>query len=209
MSVSLTVLTPTIPGREDLLKACLRSVYEQRLPVEAHLVMAQPPIPGMSPQLHCARQQTQLLAAVQTDWCMRLADDDSLLPHHVETLWPHTADADVLYSWDANNNRPRVDVGAWSQAALVDYFTHSNCIDGSAVLTRTDLVRSVGGWPTEWEGPASLWDGGHFAGMRADCDDWALWYLLAKAGARFKCIPVESWLYGCGDWRRQSDGPGN
>jgi hypothetical protein len=202
MRVPVTVVTATIPSREQLLVKCLRSVYAQTVPVEAHLVYAQPPVPDMPAPVHCALMQNALLASVTTEWTMRLADDDQLLAHHVETLLPFLERADVAYSFDASGNRPRLDVTAWPQDKLVSTLEHGNFIDGSAVFYRTELLRQVGGWPTEWED-------GRFAGMKAWFEDWGCFLELARAGARFVCAPEPTWLYNDGRHPRISNGDMN
>lgn len=207
----MTVVTASIPGREELLAKCVRSVYAQTKPVECHLVMAQPPQPGIVSVAHCARQQNLLLQAVETEWTMRLADDDRLLPGHVEALLPWLSSepfgdepwADVIYSYDANMNRPRADCSDLSQEELVEQLGQRNWIDGSAVAIRTSSLREVGGWPTEYEGRHP---GGHFKGLPMGYEDWACFYLLAQSGARFRCVPQFTWLYGTGAWAHISGG---
>jgi len=205
MRASVTVLTATIPGREELLASCLKSVYSQTVEVQSHLVMAQSISDGLPGPQHCAIQQTALLSAVDTTFCMRLADDDQLLPHCIETLMPYMAESDVAYSWDANGSRPRVNCNDWGHSRVLSTLESSNWIDGSAVLMRTEILRSFGGWPTEWEG-AGLFQGGHFAGYQSGYDDQTVFYCMAKAGARFLCVEQELWAYGTGPWSRLSTG---
>lgn len=206
MTAPVTVVTPTIPTRRELLVRCMNSVDNQTVPVESHLIMSQPPIEGMQGPVHCAHQQNHLLPSVRTEWTMRLADDDLLLPQHIEILSRHFADADVIYSYDANHDRPRTDCTSWGQEWLVNKLAETNWIDGSAVAIRTDLLRAVGGWPTMWTGGNHLGFQGHFVGMKANADDWACFYRLAQAGARFHCVPQGTWMYGNGNWPRLSTG---
>ena len=201
----ITVITASIPGREELLGATLASVYNQQIPVEAHLVMAKTITSGMPGPQHCAIQQGYLLPAVRSEFTMRLADDDQLLPHYVATMLPYLDQADVLYAWDANGSRPRVNCNDWGHDRVTATLETSNWIDGSAVLMRTEILRSFGGWPTEWEG-AGLFQGGHFKGYQSGYDDQTVFYCMAKAGARFLCVPEETWAYGTGPWSRLSTG---
>jgi hypothetical protein len=192
-----------------MLGRCVASVYRQTLEPEAHLVLAQSCAEGLPPPVHCAYMQNALLPSVTTTWTMRLADDDRLLPNHLafymEVL---VADAtDVLYSWDATGNRPRVDCTDWRQSALVEELARRNWIDGSAVAIRTALLLGIGGWPTEHIGHPPF--AGHFVPAPTSaitCEDWAAFYLLAKAGARFRCLPAVTWEYGSGPWPRISTG---
>jgi hypothetical protein len=203
MRAPITVVTASIPGREKSLSDTIASVYAQTVEVESHLVIAQSCSEKLPSTLHCARQQNALLPAVSTEWTMRLADDDQLLPHHVETVMPFFDGADVVYSWDANRDRPHIDCTEWSQARLVDQFDHENFIDGSAVCIRTTLLRKVGGWPTDWVGDGPL-QGGHYKDTIIPFEDWACFSRLAKIGAKFRCVPQETWRYGNGSWPRIS-----
>jgi len=203
----ITVVTATIPGREELLGKTLASVYAQTVEVEAHLVMAQSCTEGLVPPVHVALQQNHLLDSVKSAFTMRLADDDQLLPHHVEAFLPHLERADVIYSFDQGSNRPHVSLNGMSKAQLIEFFSKTNCIDASATAIRTKLLKRVGGWPTHWEGGGHLpGQGGHFKNTWINAEDWLCWLNLARAGARFLCIPEETWLYGVGDWARSSTG---
>jgi hypothetical protein len=194
-----------------MLAESVRSVNAQVVPVDSHMIMSHAPVEGMASQLHCAHMQNYLLRSVVTPWTMRLADDDKLLPEHWAVLSGdlgiHT-NADVIYSWDAGHYLPRVNCNEWSQEQLIDHLFRENFIDGSAVAVRTELLFKVGGWPSLWEDKPP-W-GGHFVGHDgrplAAYEDWALWQVLARAGARFVCVPEETWLYGAGDWPRISNG---
>lgn len=197
MTAPITVITATIPGREELLGRCLASVYNQNVPVVMQLVCAQPPIESMPAPVHCALMQNSLLPAVTSEWVMRLADDDRLLPFHTQTVLPYLDDADVVYTFDAGGSRPRFDCTAWPQRQLVESLEEANFFDASAACIRTEALAYVGGWPTEWVD-------GHFAGTKAYYEDWALWLTLARAGARFVCVPVPTWVYDDGPHPRIS-----
>ena len=190
MRTDLTVITATIPGREVSLGQTLESVYQQNPEVEAHLVMAQSITDGLAQPHHASIMQNYLLPAVRTTWVMRLADDDRLLPHFTQTIMrDEILDGyDVIYSWDANHNRPRVDCTEWSHDHLCETLAVANFIEGSGVVIRTEKVQRHR-WPENWVD-------GHFADMFANADDWGLWLRLARGGARFRCVPEETWVYG-------------
>jgi hypothetical protein len=204
MVTPVTVITATISGRETMLGRCLASIYAQTVPVEMQLVCARRPVPGVVPPVDCSLKQNALLPAVTTEWVLRISDDDELLPHHVETVLPYLTDqADVVYSFCASGNRPCIDCNDWPQAQLVKSLESANFIADCGVCTRTEVLRSVGGWPTEWEGGSHL-AGGHFKGSVANFEDWACWLALARAGARFVCVPVPTWVYNDGPHPRIS-----
>jgi hypothetical protein len=201
MRAPVTVVTATIPGREKLLGECLASVFAQTIEVQAHLINAQSTTEGFYGPSHCAIQQNLLLESVQTPWMMRLADDDMLLPHHIETLLPYLEQADVIYSFA--DNRPKINTNDWTQEEIINYLLDKNFIDGSAVITRMDPVIAVGGWPVaiESDGEGSI----RFPGQgRAVCEDWAMFYNLAAAGAKFLCVPEVTWFYRIGTHNRIS-----
>ena len=191
----VTVVTATIPGREELLGECIASVYAQTREVEEHLVMAQSCTEGLWPPHHVAIQQNALLDAVKSTFTLRLADDDKLLAHHIATLEPFFDSYDVIYSYDVNGNLPQLDCTDWTQQAVIDKLTHYNWIDGSAVALRTEALKAVGGWPTDWDGGHHR-HGGKFIETQCPAEDWGCFLNLAKAGARFRCIPVGTWSYG-------------
>jgi hypothetical protein len=203
MTAPVTVITATIPSRRAKLARCLDSVDAQTEPVTTHLVCAEPPVPGMPATVHCALMQNSLLPAVRTEWTMRLADDDRLLPHHVATVlpWLHNRlfAPDVVYTWDAGGDRPRIDCTGWDRDDLVEALEEANFFDASGACVRTEALLEVGGWPTEWED-------GHFVGTRAIFEDWACWLALARAGRRFVCVPEPTWIYDAGDHPRISTG---
>ena len=216
MRAPVTVITATIPGREVLLMECLESVYRQTVEVEAHLVLAQSCTEGLPSPVHCAKMQNALLASVGTEWTMRLADDDLLLPDHIATLLPFLSQRrptspgcynnayDVIYSWDASHSRPNWNSNVLSQEQLVAALGQTSWIDGSAVAIRTDWLSNVNGWPEEYVGRPPF--DGHFAGFPSTvtCEDHACFLALARAGARFLCVPEETWVYRAGGWDRIS-----
>lgn len=179
--VDVTVITPTIPGREAFLEECRTSVMDQTVAPYRHLVRLHDP--GMRDRAgkedHMVEQHNQLLAMVETDWLAVLHDDDRYLPHHLETVLPAMDDADVVYSFSTTERVSRADVTGWSQAELVRRLEASNVIPACAAI-RTDVEREVGGWQHE---------------ERRLFSDWSNWLRLARAGARFVCVPAETWTY--------------
>lgn len=212
----VTVIVPTIPGREELLGRCLRSVAAQTLPVEGPYVLCDAPVPGMPAPVHVAEMQNKMLGWVRTPWVMRLADDDWLEPEHVAMLvdWAqmsapaYSAAPDVYYSFEVDGEIPHYNSNILSPESMVMALAVDNWIDGSACLVRTDTLWKLGGWPTQWAGAGPL-DGGQFVkgSLRlAPWEDWALWQLMAKEGAIFSCLAEPTWHAGRGDYPRISRG---
>jgi hypothetical protein len=156
--------------------------------------MAQSTRDGLRPTLHQARQLNALLPAVTTPWVVRLADDDTLVRDYFARMMPAAEEADVLYAWDIDGNKPHIDCSGWSQSQLLRRLDEANWIDGTATLVRTDWLRSIGGWPVRYEDNFFWTDTGDE--RLAPHEDWACWQLLARAGARFRCLPVATWKVG-------------
>jgi hypothetical protein len=92
--IPVTVITPTIPTRGELLGRAIESVMAQTVKPVAHVVL---------PDIYrrgAASMLDQCLRTAQSEWVAVLADDDEFLPHHLETLWNllDETGADVAYS---------------------------------------------------------------------------------------------------------------
>lgn len=81
----VSVLTPTVPGREHYLKEACHSVKAQTLKGVEHLVRLDSAGEG------CSKTVNKLAAEARADRLLILADDDILLPRCLELLveaWP-------------------------------------------------------------------------------------------------------------------------
>jgi hypothetical protein len=193
--MGITVITASIPERRRLLAETIESVQSQTCPVDAHLIrVQQPPLGALSP-VHLAAQHNAMLAAVDTEWVATLNDDDIYLPEHVESIQPYLGqDADVVYSFAKNEHEYlRIDASDWTPAQVAQRLEQGNFIR-EAITVRTEKIRQVGGWAGEYEN-------GAFKETGVAYEDWDLLLRLARAGARFRCVPVETWEYRVGDWR--------
>lgn len=189
----ITVLTVSIPGREDLLAENLRSVYAQTVPVARQLILAHVATDDGMPQIQYARAKNRLLRSVNTKWVAILNDDDLWLPHHVETILPHLDGADVVYTFDKGRTRPRVNANGWDKATIGRYLEQRNMVDANCAIRCAALIEA-GCFPTDWAGGDPK-RGGHFKDSPAAWEDWALWIRMNELGARFRCVPVETWWY--------------
>lgn len=193
-TVDVTVITPTIPGREQELGRCLSSVYHQTTPPSAHLVVAQQRAEEEPRQVALARAQNHLLSAVQTTWVIRLADDDWLTPGAVEALLDASDEADVVYGPDRDGVATVEDVSGLSPLALAEFVRHRDTNQAGGDMYRVKALRAIGGWTTEWRN-------GHFHHPMAPfClhpyEDRATRAVLAVAGFRFRYIGHPTWVAG-------------
>lgn len=132
----ITVITPTIPERAELLKECIASVSAAGL---IHLI-------GSDPQrLGPARVRNTLLQRVTTPWVVFLDDDDVLYPQYQRIVEKRFKDADVIYTaWDllgGEEPKPR--------PFDADVLRQGNYIPVTACV-RTEAIRAVGGFPEDW-----------------------------------------------------------
>jgi hypothetical protein len=195
--IDVTVTTASIPGREHLLAQAIASVGAQTVLPMAHLIRVQHPPGGKLSPWHLAHQRNRLLAGVQTEYTAILDDDDLYLPHHFETIRSELrGGVDVIYTFARVGCVAFEDVTGWSTERLLQRLRLGNCISSNSAI-RTAAVREVGGWGEEhFDHDARLFSTG------ATWDDWDLWLRLAAAGAKFVCVPVQTWDYRSGDWER-------
>jgi hypothetical protein len=191
---NVTVITPTIPGREQVLARCLESVYNQTMPPIAHIVVAQQRATDEPRPVALAKAQNKALRAVTTEWVMRLADDDWLTPLALERLMCEQYIADVIYGYDKDKVAPMINVNGYSAVALAEFFHNCDTGQASGDLYRTRTLRAIGGWTTEF-------NGNHFHHpMSTYClrtyEDAATRAVLAQAGARFRYVDFPTWIAG-------------
>ena len=148
MTAPVTVLTTTIPGRESLLVENMRSVYGQSVPVARQVISAHLPTSTEPAMVHYSKAKNRMLPGVKTAWVAVLNDDDFWLPNHVAQILPYLKDADVIYTFESGNTRPRVNINQWTREQVIRQITFGNIIDGNSAI-RTSLLRKVGGFPTD------------------------------------------------------------
>ncbi len=127
----ISVLTPTIPERKDLLAECRASVVVQTTPDGRdfeHLILEDTDREG------CAITMNRLAKDAQGDWLLPLADDDLLLPGCLKRLLAASAEADIVYP------RPVV----WGEPD--GPFVREPPNIPSLALIRTDLWTRLGGY---------------------------------------------------------------
>ena len=198
MAAPITVLTTTIPGRERMLVENMESVYRQSVPVARQIIDAHHPDETLGePMVQYSKAKNRMLPGVKTQWVAVLNDDDFWLPNHVEQIAPHLKDADVIYTFESGNTRPRVNINEWTREQLIRQITFGNIIDGNSAI-RTSLLRKVGGFPTDWVGRYPPGQGGHYRDSPAIFEDQELWLKLLAAGARFRCVPEITYHYRTG-----------
>ncbi len=186
--LDVTVITPTMPGREEFLVDARRSVIEQTEKV-AHLIRCgDPGAIGPNPG-HLAQARNLLAADVTTEWIACLDDDDMYLPEHFASIapWLDSA-ADVIYTWPTEHIITFCDVTGWSPALIASQLRASNLIPSNAAIRRSSLAK-MGGWSEDYDVVARRFPSG------CTWEDWDLWLRMAEAWMTFVCVPARTWIY--------------
>lgn len=177
---TVTVLTPTIDGRGDMMRRAMESVWRQAREPDAVVIESDPDRTG------AVATRNRALERVTTDWVAFLDDDDELLRHHIRGCmkWAEKTGADVVYP----GCRPIGPDG--KPKDLSDLLRFGEPFDPNRLrrmsyipvtsLVRTELVKQVGGF--------SYPDGSGF-------EDWGLYLKLLDAGARFSHFPSVTWIW--------------
>jgi len=177
---SVTVITPTVAGREAMLRRALDSVKAQT--IAPNHVMWRRDVAQVG---HGAHVRNEMIFEADTEWIACLDDDDWWLPNHLELLLDESQHVRPLSHWLVGKHRRPADV----VVALYEHSDGSPPVGGhhcdyrllegqnwfhpSACLLRRSSVVAVGGFP---DPRPPLWD------------DWALWVNLLRAGATFACV---------------------
>jgi hypothetical protein len=184
----ITVCTPSIPTRGELLARAVRSVQNQTLKPQAHIVSIDHNRIGAPAMLDAT------IKAADTEWVAILADDDEFMPNHLETLWNLVTSegADIGFTHFVYSNLGNA--GHLERFRGVP-FDNANPRQMTGVfLARRDLVLEVGGHSTGFDPNSYEVDE---SGNRIG-EDFLIVRRLAAAGARFAVSPVVTWIYHVG-----------
>lgn len=171
MSRDVTAVVPHIPPRVDVLPNALGSVWKQTHPVSALVV----PV-----DLHkdgSASTRTRGLMAVETTWTAFLDDDDTWLPHHLETLLNNAeaTGADVVYSYCVVLNEQGQKV--WDPFGQP---FNAQLLYQRPYITVVSLVRTALAKIAKFEEPE---------------DEWGFYKRLHTNGAIFSYVPEITWVW--------------
>lgn len=175
----VTILTPTIEGRESLLADAADSVRAQTEEA-AHLIYLDTEREGP------AAIRQRLLDRVQTEFVGFLDDDDLLDPEHVAVLMALLANGakhpDLAWSRCRTRAAPGVEAARIMQTMRPDYRALQR--EGArnfipvTVVARTESIRRAGGFRVEDR-----------------YEDFELWRRMLGLGMTFAYHPFATWTY--------------
>jgi len=174
--VSITVLIPTIEGREDELDRAMCSAEGQTLKADAIHVDYD------WDRVGAAATRNLMLQDVNTEWVAFLDDDDEFLPNHLRACmrFARLTGVDVVYpGYETVGEDPVNCFGVEFDPALLK---RRNYIPVTT-LCRTEAVRAAGGFQ---EHPDENGD---------PCEDWGLWLAMVEAGYKFGHLPLRTWVW--------------
>ncbi len=167
-SADITVITPTVAGREAFLADCKNSVNWQTQPVAEHII--ENANGRKAPVVRNA-----MVKKVKTDWILTLDDDDWLYPEYVENIVPHMHKADVIFTWprwQGVKGQPHFLYKTFSPDTLEEF-----CPWQQTAVIRKSYWEKVGGQKT------------------VHLEDRQLWIDLRDAGARFYTVEKALFVY--------------
>lgn len=196
--MSICVVIPSIPTRKEQLGRAVLSVTAQTLPADQISISID------NERIGSSRNRNRAAFAADTDWVAFLDDDDEMDPNHLEVCMAHAerTGADLVFPWHRilRYGQPLPDLFTQrgiADADIVEKLDKGNFIP-ITVLVRTELLKSVGGFPDpkseEW--PLS------------SATDWGCWKRLVRAGAKFSHINEVTWTWHHWGWGKPGQ-PGN
>jgi glycosyltransferase involved in cell wall biosynthesis len=164
----VTVITPTLAHRHEMLANCMESVRNQTVLPKSHIIGTDYERIGTSFMLN------KLIDSATTEWVVPLCDDDILFPDYIEKLVGNADDADMIYPWCEV-------VGTRSDWNPNSYFepeklANANFIPAT-VLLRKSTWEELGGYPDHV------------------CEDWKMWIKMVESNKKIKCLPEVLWQY--------------
>lgn len=203
----ISVIVPTIPGREALLTRALHSISVQQVQPARIIVQLD------KERLGAWATRNAALEHVETDWVLFCDDDDTMLPNHVKVLvrGANQSKADLIFTYPewvgisdplaccyngklvagpinvpfGPQQQDHLDARRGKYCAYCS-FERGNFIP-CAWLCRTSLLKQVGGFPA----PYSM---GEFGS--SECEDFECLLALLDIGAKFHHVcGVRTWMY--------------
>lgn len=164
--MALTLVTATLPARNNLLAEMLDSVKNQTVQPAAHIIVRDD---GRG----FVETVNRAVSMVDTDFFCLVDDDDLLLPDHVQTL-TENLNADIVWTWTKIEGRGSFNP---NQGYVKNQLQSNNYIPSNMAM-KTTLWRQHGGYRDGFGHP-----------------DWDMLKRCEESGATFLNIPKITWVY--------------
>jgi len=175
----VAVITPTVPGREEVLERCRESVVRA-----AALVVDQGgeyvhEVALDEEKVGPAKMRNRIVAGLdwEPDWLLLLDDDDEIDEDYFTVLCPALARNDVVAGWFRTIDHPTDP--HWTVNRL---FRPEAILRGPNMLPVTAMIRR-----TAWEDVGGM--------QHVPMEDHDLWIRMLKAGKRFEVVPEVVWTF--------------
>lgn len=174
--MSITVVIPTIHGRETQLRRAIDSVWAQTMPAALQVILDEN-------RDGAAATRNRALEHVQTEWVAFLDDDDEFFPNHLRACsrYARLTGVDVVYpGYEVVDGEDPI--GCFGLDFDPSLLRRRNFVPVTT-LCRTEAVKAAGGFqdhPDENGDP---------------CEDWGLWLAMLERGAKFGHVPQVTWRW--------------
>lgn len=205
MNAPVTVITPTIIGREDYLARAVRSVNAQTKRAEAHVIVSHAFDLSKNVRSRIARARNHALEAVNTEWVAFLDDDNWWNANHIEICFPQFKNSDVVYTptmpFKLDDGTMMqfntMNIGAYDWEEVLTNQRLNNQIDTNCFV-RAEALFAVDCFEESWrEGRC---------GRHGTCrsEDHCLFLSLMERGYEFTYVGIPTWTYETGSPKRAS-----
>jgi len=184
-AADLTVVIPTIPGREERFWKAYDSVMAQSLRAGTLIRVVD------EDRLGAPGNRDRGIEQVTTKYVALLDDDDYFYPDHLDTLYKAAldTDADIVYSWfdveGGTDPFPENFGKPWNPEAPVQTTV--------TILAKTDVIRKAGGYSNTngfSEDELAEFAQGNTAG-----EDFRMVFNANRQGAKIVHVPKKTWAY--------------
>lgn len=163
--MSVSIVTPAIPSRLEMLSEAIATVHAQTVPPIEHLIAID------YERIGVIANTNRLVEMARGDWVVPLADDDLLHPNFLEALLSASDGADVVYS------EMTVEGETWPAVGPGPSTGKPAGLPGMALI-RKALWMDLGGYR-----------------LTRQPEDLDLWQRMSIAGAAFRYVPEVLWTY--------------
>lgn len=172
----VTVIIPTIPPRQAMLRRAVASVMHQTEAPVRIIIEIDKDHDG------AAAVRNRTLKSVDTTWMAFLDDDDAFMPGHLDRLLSCAEEtgADVVYPWPVMNGGPDPSPDRFGVPFDGELLEARSYIPVTS-LVRYEVAKACDAHFAPWGG--------------TPYDDWGFYVQLLRGGAKFVHLPERTWVW--------------